>query len=57
MCSNVVGLVAAMLLASLGIANSKVPVKLTDGQLDNITAGARGDPASRQQCNLLVPLS
>ena len=39
--SNVVGLVAAAaLLASVGIANAKSPVKLTDGQLDNITAGA-----------------
>src|SRR6201988_1664251 len=43
--SNVVGLVAAAaLLASAGIANAKSPVKLTDGQLDNITAGA--SPAS-----------
>src|ERR1700720_3701766 len=39
--SNVVGLVAAAaLLASVGIANAKSPVKLTDGQLDDITAGA-----------------
>jgi hypothetical protein len=39
--SNVVGLVAAAaLLTSVGIANAKSPVKLTDGQLDNITAGA-----------------
>jgi hypothetical protein len=39
--SNVVGLVAAAaLLASIGIANAKSPLKLTDGQLDNITAGA-----------------
>jgi hypothetical protein len=39
--SNVVGLVAAAaFLASVGIANAKSPVKLTDGQLDNITAGA-----------------
>ena len=43
--SNVVGLVAAAaLFASVGIANAKSPVKLTDGQLDNITAGA--SPAS-----------
>jgi hypothetical protein len=43
--SNVVGLVAAAaLLASAGIAHAKSPVKLTDGQLDNITAGA--SPAS-----------
>jgi hypothetical protein len=39
--SNVVGLVAAAaLFASVGIANAKTPLKLTDGQLDNITAGA-----------------
>jgi hypothetical protein len=43
--SNVVGLVtAAVLLTSVGIANAEGPVKLTDGQLDNITAGA--SPAS-----------
>ena len=43
--NNVVGLVAAaVLLASVGTANAKSPVKLTDGQLDNITAGA--SPAS-----------
>ena len=49
--SRVVGLVAAAaLLASVGIANAedatanaKGPVKLTDGQLDNVTAG--GNPA------------
>jgi hypothetical protein len=35
-----VGLVAAVaLLASVGIANAKGPVTLTDGQLDKITAG------------------
>jgi len=39
--SNVVGLAAvAALLASVSIANAESPVKLTDGQLDNITAGA-----------------
>jgi hypothetical protein len=39
--SNVVGWVAAVaLFASVGIANAESPVKLTDGQLDNITAGA-----------------
>jgi hypothetical protein len=39
--TKVVGLVAAAaLLASVGIANAKGPVALTDGQLDNITAGA-----------------
>jgi hypothetical protein len=45
--SNVVGLVAAAaLLASVGIANAKSPVKLTDGQLDDITAGASATSAS-----------
>jgi hypothetical protein len=44
--SNVVGLVAAALLASVGIANAKSPVKLTDGQLDDITAGASPTSAS-----------
>jgi hypothetical protein len=35
-----IGLVAAVaLLASVGIANAKGPVTLTDGQLDKITAG------------------
>jgi len=39
--SKVVGLVAAAALsASVGIANAKGPVKLTDGQLDKVTAGA-----------------
>jgi hypothetical protein len=46
--SRVVGLVAAaVLLASVGIANAadatanaKGPVKLTDNQLDKVTAGA-----------------
>jgi len=37
---KVVGLgAAAALLASVGIANAKGPVTLTDGQLDKITAG------------------
>jgi len=31
---------AAALLASIGVANAKDPVKLTDGQLDKVTAGA-----------------
>jgi hypothetical protein len=39
--SKVVGLVAAAALsASVGIATAKGPVKLTDGQLDKVTAGA-----------------
>jgi hypothetical protein len=37
---KIVGLVAAAaLMASVGIANAKGPVTLTDGQLDKITAG------------------
>lgn len=32
---------AAALLVSAGAANAKDPVKLTSGQLDNVTAGAR----------------
>jgi hypothetical protein len=31
---------AAAVLVSIGMANAKDPVKLTDGQLDNVTAGA-----------------
>jgi hypothetical protein len=31
---------AAALLVSVGAANAKDPVKLTDGQLDKVTAGA-----------------
>lgn len=31
---------AAALLVSVGVANAKSPVKLTDGQLDKVTAGA-----------------
>lgn len=31
---------AAALLASIGVANAKEPVKLSDGQLDKVTAGA-----------------
>src|SRR5258708_11775704 len=39
--SKVVGLVAAAALsASVGIAHAQRPVKLTDGQLDKVTAGA-----------------
>jgi hypothetical protein len=31
---------AAALLVSVGVANAKEPVKLTNGQLDKVTAGA-----------------
>jgi hypothetical protein len=33
-------IVAAAVLVSIGMANAKDPVKLTDGQLDKVTAGA-----------------
>ena len=40
MSGKLLGLMAAAaLLASLGAANAKDPVKLTDGQLDKVTAG------------------
>jgi hypothetical protein len=58
---KVVGLVAAAaLLASVGIANAKGPVKLTDGQLDKITAGATQtsvNAAATQELNTLVAIS
>jgi hypothetical protein len=41
MSGKILGLVAAAaLLASIGVANAKDPVKLTEGQLDKVTAGA-----------------
>jgi hypothetical protein len=41
MSGKLLGLVAAAaLLASIGAANAKDPVKLADGQLDGVTAGA-----------------
>ena len=58
---KVVGLVpAAALLASVGIANAKGPVTLTDGQLDKITAGASQTSTSvsaTQQLNTLLALN
>ena len=33
-------LAAAALLASIGVANAKDPVRLTNGQLDKVSAGA-----------------
>jgi hypothetical protein len=58
---KVVGLVAAVaLLASVGIANAKGPVTLTDGQLDKITAGASAssiNASSTQLLNTLVTVS
>jgi hypothetical protein len=58
---NVVGLVAAAaLLASVGIANAKGPVKLTDGQLDKITAGASAssiNASATAELNSLVAAS
>jgi hypothetical protein len=41
MSSKLLGIVAAAaLLASIGVAGAKEPVKLTDHQLDKVTAGA-----------------
>ena len=38
---KLLGFVAAVaLLVSVGVANAKDPVKLSDGQLDKVTAGA-----------------
>jgi hypothetical protein len=58
---KVVGLVAAVaLLASVGMANAKGPVTLTDGQLDKITAGASAssiNASSAQLLNTLVTTS
>ena len=57
---KVVGLVAgAALLASVGIANAKGPVTLTDGQLDKITAGDSASilASSTQLLNTLVATS
>jgi hypothetical protein len=54
---KVVGLVAAVaLLASVGIANAKGPVKLTDGQLDKITAGASASSTLASSTALLNTL-
>ena len=55
---RVVGLVAAAaLMASVGIANAKGPVKLRDAQLDKVTAGASNtsvNVAATQQLNTLL---
>jgi hypothetical protein len=54
---KLVGLVAAAaLLASVGTANAKGPVKLTDGQLDNITAGASASSTLASSTALLNTL-
>jgi len=54
---KVVGLVAAVaLLASVGIANAKGPVKLTDGQLDKVTAGASASSTLASSTALLNTL-
>jgi hypothetical protein len=62
MSDKVVGLVAAVaLLASVGIANAKGPVTLTDGQLDKITAGDAQTSATlaaaTQQLNTLLAVN
>ena len=58
MAGKVVGLVAAAaLMASVGIANAKGPVRLTDAQLDKVTAGASNtsvNVAATQQLNTLL---
>ena len=41
MTGKLIALAAAALLVSAGAANAKDPVKLTNGQLDKVTAGAR----------------
>ena len=49
MSGKLIGLMAAAaLLASVGVANAKDPVKLTEGQPDKVTAGAT---------NLQIPLN
>jgi len=49
MSGSFLGLVAAVaMLASIGAANAKDPLKLAEGQLDKVTAGA---------ANLQVPLN
>ena len=49
MSGKLIGLMAAAaLLASVGVANAKDPVKLTEGQLYKVTAGAT---------NLQIPLN
>jgi len=51
---------AAALLASVGIVNAKGPVKLTDVQLDKITAGATQtsvNVAATQQLDTLLVLN
>jgi len=54
---KVVGLVAAVaLLASVGIANAKGPVTLTDGQLDQVTAGASASSTLASSTALLNTL-
>jgi hypothetical protein len=54
---KVVGLVAAVaLLASVGIANAKGPVTLTDGQLDKVTAGASASSTLASSTALLNTL-
>jgi hypothetical protein len=54
---------AAALLASVGVANAKGPVTLTDGQLDKVTAGDAASQTaflvgvSTVELNRLVTLS
>jgi hypothetical protein len=47
---GLIGLVAGVaLIASIGIATAKEPLKLTDGQMDSVTAGGTNPTVSSAQ--------
>jgi hypothetical protein len=56
---GLIGLVAGVaLMASVGIATAKEPLKLTDGQMDGVTAGGTNPTvSSTQPLNNLVTIS
>jgi hypothetical protein len=56
---GLIGLVAGVaLVASVGIATAKEPLKLTDGQMDSVTAGGTNPTvSSTQTLNNLVTIS
>jgi hypothetical protein len=56
---GLMGLVAGVaLIASIGIATAKEPLKLTDGQMDGVTAGGTNPMvSSTQTLNNLVTIS
>jgi hypothetical protein len=56
---GLIGLVAGVaLMASVGIATAKEPLKLTDGQMDSVTAGGTNPTvSSTQTLNNLVTIS